>query len=70
MAPTKFVEFIAILCFERRFSKQNGVIRLKSPILATPNFWSGYATATVPPAGDGPVVQTVKYKNTNYQYRK
>jgi len=32
------------LCFERRFSKQNSVIRLKSNILAPQNFWAGYAT--------------------------
>ena len=36
---------IVILCFERRFSKQNSVIRLKSNILAPQNFWAGYATA-------------------------
>ena len=35
---------IVILCFERRFSKQNTVIRLKSNILPTPNFWAGNAT--------------------------
>ena len=29
----KFLENIVILCFERRFSKQNSVIRLKSNIL-------------------------------------
>ena len=29
----KFVENIVILCFERRFSKQNSVIRLKLNIL-------------------------------------
>jgi len=29
MPPPKFVENIAILCFERRFSKQNTAIRLK-----------------------------------------
>ena len=33
MAPPKFLENV-ILCFERRFSKQNSVIRLKSNILA------------------------------------
>jgi len=42
--PPKFLETIAILCFERRCSKQNSVIRLKSSILAPPNFWAGYAT--------------------------
>ena len=48
-APPKFLENIDILCIERRFSKQNSVIRLKSNILASkffapPNFWAGYAT--------------------------
>jgi len=37
MALPKFLENIVILCFERRFSKQNSVIRLKSNIL-TPKF--------------------------------
>jgi len=32
------------LCFERRFCKQNSVIRLKSNILAPLKFWAGYAT--------------------------
>ena len=31
--PPKFLENMVILCFERRFSKQNRVIRLKSNIL-------------------------------------
>ena len=33
-----------ILCFERHFSKQNSVVRLKSNILPPPKFWAGYAT--------------------------
>ena len=33
MPPPKFVENIVILCFKRRFSKQNSVIRLKLNIL-------------------------------------
>jgi len=33
MAPHKFIENIVILCFERRLSKQNTVIRLKLNIL-------------------------------------
>ena len=33
-APPKCLENIVILCFERRFSKQNGVIRLNSNILS------------------------------------
>jgi len=45
----KFLENIGILCFERRFSKQNSVIRLKSNILAPPkNFWTGYAAGLSP----------------------
>jgi len=36
--PPKCLENIAFLCFERRFSKQNSVIRLKSNILALPKF--------------------------------
>ena len=47
MPHPKFSENIIILCFERHFSKQNGVIRLKSNILAPPNFWAGYATETL-----------------------
>ena len=40
--PPKFFEHIVILCFERRFSKQNSVFRLKSNILPPPIF--GLAT--------------------------
>jgi len=36
--PPKFSESIVILCFERRFSKQNRVIRLKSNIFGAPKF--------------------------------
>jgi len=44
--PPKFLENIVILCFERRFSKQNIVIGLKSNILA-PKFlgWLLYFNA-------------------------
>jgi len=35
---TKFLENIFIFCFEKRFSKQNSVIRLKSNILAPQKF--------------------------------
>jgi len=50
MPLPKFLEHIVILCFERRYPKQNSVIRLKSRILAPtfyspPNFYSGYATS-------------------------
>jgi len=44
-ALQQFLENIVILCFEKRFSNQNSVIRLKSNTLAPPNFWAGYATA-------------------------
>jgi len=37
--PPKFLENIIILCFERHFSKQNSVIRLKSRILTSPKFF-------------------------------
>jgi len=36
----KFLENIVILCFERRFSKQNVVIRLQSNILASPKIFA------------------------------
>jgi len=34
--PLKFLENIVIFCFENRFFKENGAIRLKSYILAPP----------------------------------
>jgi len=37
-ATPTFLDNINILCFEKRFSKQNSVIRLKSNILVPPNF--------------------------------
>ena len=46
MPPKKFLENIVILCFEKRFSKQNSAIRLKSNIVTPQNFWAGYATGT------------------------
>jgi len=50
--PPKFLENIVILCLDRRFSKQNGVISLKSNILVPQNppqnFWAGYTTDTDP----------------------
>ena len=42
MPTPKCLENIAVLCFERRFSKQNNIIRLKSNILVPQNF--GLAT--------------------------
>jgi len=37
--PLKFLENIVIFCFEKRFSKQNSAIRIKSNILP-PNFFA------------------------------
>jgi len=49
MPSTKFLENTVILCFERRFSKQNSVIRLRSSILHPPKFlgWLRHCTKTV-----------------------
>jgi len=57
--PPKFLENIVILCFERRFSKQNSAIRLKSSILASPKFFDphqifGLATPLSESAGITP----------------
>ena len=41
--PPKCSEHMVILCLERRYPKQNSVIRRKSNILAPPNFWAGCA---------------------------
>jgi len=41
--PQKSSEDIVILCFKRRYPKQNRVICLKSSVLALPKFWAGYA---------------------------
>ena len=38
-APARFLEKTVIFCFERRFSTQNSVIRLKSNILAPPQIF-------------------------------
>jgi len=37
--PPKFLAYLVILCFERRYPKQNIVARLKSHILAPQMFW-------------------------------
>jgi len=42
--PPQILENIVILCFEKHFSNQNSVVRLKLSILAPPKFWAGYAT--------------------------
>ena len=53
--PPKFLEYLVILCFERRYPIQNNVASLKSRIPPTPNFlspppkfWAGYATGRSP----------------------
>jgi len=38
MSPKKFLGTYSHLCFERRYHKQNSVIRLKSNILSPTNF--------------------------------
>jgi len=47
--PPKFLENIVILCFERRFSKQNSVIPLKSHTLTPPKFlgWLRHCSYTI-----------------------
>jgi len=67
--PPQVLEHIVILCFERRFSKQNSVIRLKTNILPSPkfpslppNYWVGYATAPCPftrGKGDGGAFKSI-----------
>jgi len=42
--PPKFLEYIVILCFERRYPIQNTVASQKSRILHHPIFRAGYAT--------------------------
>jgi len=34
------------LCYERRFSEQSSVIRLKQTFWSPSNIWAGYATGT------------------------
>ena len=48
MPPQKFSENVVILCFERRFSKQNSAICLKATILPPKKFWAAYATGRGP----------------------
>ena len=47
-APSKFSKHIVILCFERRYPKQNSGIYLKSDILAPPKYlgWLRYCRVT------------------------
>jgi len=48
MPPPTFVENIVILCFDRRFYKQNSVIRLKLNILVyTAEYWQYTLSKTV-----------------------
>jgi len=39
MAPSTFLAYQDILCFERRYPKQNTVARLNSSILAKKNYF-------------------------------
>jgi len=45
--PSKFLEYLVILCFKRQYLKQNTVTQLKSNILTRPKLWAGHATAHV-----------------------
>ena len=65
MPSPQFWENKVILCFERRFSRQNSVLRLKSNILAHPNFWAGYATG--PQAKEWTWVKFCKLINASHQ---
>jgi len=45
--PPKFLEYVVILCFQSRFSKQNSVIRLKSNIFSPKMFFLSLRNAYV-----------------------
>ena len=45
--PSKFLDYLVILCFKRQYIKQNTVARLKSKILTHPKFWACNATAHI-----------------------
>jgi len=65
--PPTFLEHILILCFEKRYPKQNRAIRLKSNILALnkffcpPYFWAGYATVIFS-------IQTIRFISFPHTY--
>jgi len=40
----QILAYLAVLCFERRYHKQNTVALLKSIVLPLPQFWAGCAT--------------------------
>jgi len=45
--PSKFLEYLVILCFKRQYLKQNSVAQLKSNVLTLPKFRAGHATTHV-----------------------
>jgi len=45
--PSKFLEYLVMLCFMGQYLKKNTVAHLKSNILTQPKFWAGHATARV-----------------------
>jgi len=53
LGPPKILENIVILCFERRFSRQNSVIRLKSNILPPKIFGLATPLRPAPPLVTG-----------------
>jgi len=70
MIPPKVLENIVILCFERRFSKQNSVIRLKSNILGPENFWPSQIFGLTTPLGMTPYscITTIAQMSRKFQY--
>jgi len=45
--PSKFLEYLVILCLKRQYVKKYTVVRVKSNILTHPKFWAGHDTAHV-----------------------
>jgi len=45
--PSKFLEYLVILCFKRQHLKQYTVARVKLNILTHPMFWASHDTAHV-----------------------
>ena len=62
--PPKFLKHRVILCFERRYSKQNSVICLKSSLLTPSLFWTGYATARIVLKSLLPAIRNLPFAET------
>ena len=59
--PLKYLAYLLILWFDRRYPKQNTVARLKPNILAPQNILSGYATAQSGRTRDPNLVSRLTY---------